>query len=72
MREAAEALGLPPAARLRRVELPLASRTILAGLKTAAILNVGDVEHYRRPGSAAAPRLYPGDPRHARRGVFEM
>ena len=41
LREAAEALGLPPAARLRRVELPLASRTILAGLKTAAILNVG-------------------------------
>ncbi|MAB80138.1 MAG: amino acid ABC transporter permease [Planctomycetes bacterium] len=41
LRESAEALGLPPAARLRLVELPLASRTILAGLKTAAILNVG-------------------------------
>jgi osmoprotectant transport system permease protein len=39
--EAALALGLPPAARLFEVELPLASRTILAGLKTAAILNIG-------------------------------
>ncbi|MEM1450022.1 MAG: glycine betaine ABC transporter substrate-binding protein [Planctomycetota bacterium] len=41
LRESAEALGLPPLARLIRVELPLASRTILAGLKTAAVLNVG-------------------------------
>ena len=41
LREAAEALGLPPRARLWRVTLPLASRTILAGLKPAAILNVG-------------------------------
>lgn len=39
--ETAEALGLPPGPRLRLIELPLASRTILAGLKTAAILNVG-------------------------------
>jgi osmoprotectant transport system permease protein len=41
VRESAEALGLPPAARLRRVELPIASRAILAGIKTSAVLNVG-------------------------------
>ncbi len=39
--ESAMALGLPPAARLFRVELPLASPTILAGIKTAAVINVG-------------------------------
>jgi osmoprotectant transport system permease protein len=39
--ESAEALGLPPRARLRLIELPLASRTILAGIKTAAVINVG-------------------------------
>src|SRR5260370_20136425 len=41
LREAAQALGLPAAARLRLIELPLASRTILAGIKTAAVINVG-------------------------------
>jgi osmoprotectant transport system permease protein len=41
LRESAEALGLPPLARLRLVELPLAARTILAGIKTAAVINVG-------------------------------
>jgi osmoprotectant transport system permease protein len=41
LRESAEALGLPPGARLRLVELPLASRAILAGIKTAAVINVG-------------------------------
>ena len=41
LRESAEALGLPTAARLRQVELPLASRSILAGIKTAAVINVG-------------------------------
>jgi osmoprotectant transport system permease protein len=41
MRESAEALGLPAPARLRLIELPLAARTILAGIKTAAIINVG-------------------------------
>jgi osmoprotectant transport system permease protein len=41
LRESAEALGLPPAARLRLVELPMASRAILAGIKTSAVLNVG-------------------------------
>jgi osmoprotectant transport system permease protein len=41
IRESAAALGLPPAARLRLVELPLAASTILAGIKTAAVINVG-------------------------------
>jgi osmoprotectant transport system permease protein len=41
LRESAEALGLPPGARLRQIELPLASRAILAGIKTAAVINVG-------------------------------
>jgi osmoprotectant transport system permease protein len=41
LRESALALGLPPAARLFRIELPMASRAILAGIKTAAVINVG-------------------------------
>jgi osmoprotectant transport system permease protein len=41
LRESAEALGLPAPARLRLVELPLASPTILAGIRTAAVINVG-------------------------------
>jgi osmoprotectant transport system permease protein len=41
MRESAEALGLPSGVRLRRIELPLASRSILAGIKTSAVINVG-------------------------------
>jgi osmoprotectant transport system permease protein len=41
LREAAEALGLPPGARLRRVELPLAAPAILAGVKTSAVITVG-------------------------------
>jgi osmoprotectant transport system permease protein len=41
VRESAEALGLPPAARVRLVELPLAARSILAGIKTSAVINVG-------------------------------
>ena len=40
-RESAEALGLPAWAVLWRVELPLASSTILAGVRTAAVINVG-------------------------------
>lgn len=39
--ESADALGLPPGARLRIVELPLATRAILAGIKTSAVINVG-------------------------------
>lgn len=41
LRESAAALGLPRSARLRHVELPLAARSILAGIKTAAVINVG-------------------------------
>ena len=41
LRESAVALGLPAAARLRLIELPLASRAILAGIKTSAVINVG-------------------------------
>ena len=39
--ESAEVLGLDSAARLRLVELPLALPSILAGIKTAAVINVG-------------------------------
>jgi osmoprotectant transport system permease protein len=39
--ESAEVLGLPAGARLRLIELPLASPSILAGIKTAAVINVG-------------------------------
>ena len=39
--ESAAALGLPPGARLRSVELPLASPSIIAGIKTSAVINVG-------------------------------
>ncbi|HTV84434.1 MAG TPA: glycine betaine ABC transporter substrate-binding protein [Dyella sp.] len=41
LRESAAALGLPRGVRLRRVELPMAMRSILAGVKTAAVINVG-------------------------------
>lgn len=39
--ESAEALGLEPFARLTQIYLPLASRSILAGIKTSAVINVG-------------------------------
>jgi osmoprotectant transport system permease protein len=41
VRESADVLGLTGGARLRLVELPLAANTILAGIKTSAVLNVG-------------------------------
>jgi osmoprotectant transport system permease protein len=41
IRESAEAMGLPPVARLMLVELPMASRVILEGVKTSAVINVG-------------------------------
>lgn len=41
LRESAEALGLPPSARLRLVYFPMALPTILAGIKTSAVINVG-------------------------------
>lgn len=40
-RESAQVIGLDRAARLRLVELPLALPSILAGIKTAAVINVG-------------------------------
>ncbi|XLZ69444.1 glycine betaine ABC transporter substrate-binding protein [Massilia sp. SR12] len=40
-KQAAQAIGLRPAQRLRYVELPLAAPTILAGIKTAAVMSVG-------------------------------
>jgi osmoprotectant transport system permease protein len=39
--EAAEAIGLTPAAQLWWVRLPMASPSILAGIKTSAVINVG-------------------------------
>ncbi len=39
--ESAVATGLPSAARLRLIELPLALRSILAGIKTSAVINIG-------------------------------
>jgi osmoprotectant transport system permease protein len=41
LRESAAALGLPSGKRLRWIELPMASRSILAGIKTSAVINVG-------------------------------
>ncbi|WP_370452491.1 glycine betaine ABC transporter substrate-binding protein [Corallococcus sp. CA054B] len=41
VRESAEALGLPSGARLWRIELPMAAASILAGIQTAAVINVG-------------------------------
>ena len=39
--ETALALGLPAITRLVEIELPLASRSILAGINTAAVINIG-------------------------------
>ena len=39
--ESARALGLSTRARLLRIELPMASPSILAGIKTSAVINVG-------------------------------
>lgn len=41
VKQAAAALGLSEALRLRLIELPLAGRSILAGIKTSAVINVG-------------------------------
>lgn len=41
LQESAEALGLPAGIRMKKIELPLASRSILAGIKTSAVINVG-------------------------------
>ncbi|HEY6239979.1 MAG TPA: glycine betaine ABC transporter substrate-binding protein [Burkholderiales bacterium] len=41
MRQAAMALGLVPRDRLRLIEIPLALPSILSGIKTSAVINVG-------------------------------
>lgn len=41
LRLTAASLGLKPALALRLVELPLAMPTLLAGIKTAAVINIG-------------------------------
>ena len=41
LRESAVALGLSPLARLWQVYLPMASRSILSGIKTSAVINIG-------------------------------
>ena len=41
LRESAASLGLPYRVQLLRIELPLAARTIIGGVGTAAVINVG-------------------------------
>ncbi|MEM1127455.1 MAG: glycine betaine ABC transporter substrate-binding protein [Bacteroidota bacterium] len=41
LKASAVALGLTPWAQLTQIELPLAMRSILAGIKTAAVINIG-------------------------------
>lgn len=41
LKESASALGLPKRTILQKIELPLAMPTIIAGIKTAAVINVG-------------------------------
>ena len=41
IRDSAVALGLEARARLTKIYLPMASRSILAGIKTSAVINIG-------------------------------
>lgn len=41
IRDSAVALGLEAGARLRKIYLPIASRSILGGIKTSAVINIG-------------------------------
>ncbi len=41
IRESAVVLGLEPTTRFWKIYLPIASRTILAGIKTSAVINIG-------------------------------
>jgi len=41
LRESADALGLSSVAKLGRIELPLAAPSIMAGIKTAVVINIG-------------------------------
>ena len=59
LRESATVLGLSRTARLLQVELPMASRSILAGIKTAGVINVGTAT-LGRPNRRG--RVRPADP----------
>jgi len=41
LREAARGMGMTPLQRLRRVEIPLAVPVIMAGVRTAVVMNIG-------------------------------
>lgn len=41
LREAAKGMGMTPAQRLRTVEIPIAVPVIMAGVRTAVVLNIG-------------------------------
>lgn len=41
IRESSLVLGISTITRLRRIEIPLATRSILAGIKTSAVINIG-------------------------------
>lgn len=41
IKESAEVLGISSSAKLKLIELPIASPSILAGIKTSAVINVG-------------------------------
>ena len=41
LREAARGIGMTPAQRLRQVEIPLAIPVIMAGVRTAVVMNIG-------------------------------
>ena len=41
MKQAAQSLGMEAGTILGKIELPLAAQTILAGIKTSAVINVG-------------------------------
>lgn len=41
LREAARGMGMKPAQRLMRVEIPLAVPVIMAGVRTAVVMNIG-------------------------------
>lgn len=41
LREAARGMGMTPVQRLRRVEIPIAVPVIMAGVRTAVVLNIG-------------------------------
>jgi osmoprotectant transport system permease protein len=69
IRESAIALGLEPFARLWKIYLPIASRSILGGIKTSAVINVGTadagcVDWRRRARRTNCERAKPDGSRH--------